>query len=46
MVWRERNNGTFNGAMQQVATLTSWIREEAPLWVYAGVSPTLSSLMQ
>jgi hypothetical protein len=32
--------------LHQAATLTSWIREEASLWVHAGVSPTLSSLMQ
>jgi aryl carrier-like protein len=37
-VWKERNNRSFNGAMQQAATLASWITEEASLWVHAGVA--------
>jgi hypothetical protein len=40
-VWRERNNRVFNGAMQQAASLASWIREEASKWV----SSTLGTLM-
>jgi hypothetical protein len=36
---------TFNEAMQQATTLASWIREEAKLWVHAGVAPSLSLLV-
>jgi hypothetical protein len=31
LVWRERNNRVFNGAMQQATTLANWIREEAAM---------------
>jgi hypothetical protein len=31
--------------MQQEATLASWIREEASMWVFAGVSSALGALM-
>jgi hypothetical protein len=44
-VWKECNNMTFNEAMQQATTLASWIREEAKLWVHAGVAPSLSLLV-
>jgi hypothetical protein len=40
LVWGSETT-VFNGAMQQAATLVSWIREEASLWVYVGVSPAL-----
>jgi hypothetical protein len=40
------NNRIFHGAMQQAATLASWIREKASLWVHAGVAPSLSLLIQ
>jgi hypothetical protein len=46
LVWRERNNRVFNGAMQQAATLANWIREEAAMWVFAAVSTALGALMQ
>jgi hypothetical protein len=37
-VWKEeRNNRTFHGALLQAAELASWNREEAALWVLAGV---------
>jgi hypothetical protein len=44
-LWKERNNRIFNGAMQQAATLASWIREEASRWVFAGVSSILGDMM-
>jgi hypothetical protein len=34
-VWNEQNNMVFHGAMQQVAELSSWIREEASMWALA-----------
>jgi hypothetical protein len=36
-VLKECSNRVFHGAMQQAAELTSWIREEATMWVLAGV---------
>jgi hypothetical protein len=44
-LWKERNNCIFNGAMQQAATLASWIREEASRWVFVGLSSTLGDMM-
>jgi hypothetical protein len=46
IVEASRNDSVFNGAMQQAATIASWIREEAAMWVNADVSPALAHLMQ